>query len=79
VCNPTAAFVVVILSPEDESRAKLPFYFRVGVEEVLLVDPDERTIEWLVRAEDAFEPADGSTLLGVTSAALADRIDWPEG
>jgi Uma2 family endonuclease len=79
VWNPTAAIVVEILSPGDESRAKLPFYFRVGVEEVLLVDPDERTIEWLVRAEDAFEPADGSTLLGVTSAALADRIDWPEG
>lgn len=65
-----------ILSPGDESRVKLGFYFRVGAEEVLLVDPEAHAVEWLVRAEEAFVPADGSTLLGITSEELAAAIDW---
>ncbi len=74
---PTAAIVVEVLSPRDESRAKLPFFYRVGVEEVLIVDPDARTVEWFVRGPDAVEPTDGSALLGITSAVLAETIDWP--
>lgn len=73
----TAALVVAILSPDDEARRKLTFYFDRGVEEVLLVDPDGCTVEWLVRGDDAFEPADGSTLLAITSAELEAAIDWP--
>jgi Uma2 family endonuclease len=78
IWNPTAAIVVEILSPEDESRRKLGFYFRVGVEEILIVDPDQRTVEWLARGRDGFEPADGSAVLGITSAELDERIDWPD-
>jgi Uma2 family endonuclease len=77
IWNPTAAIVVEILSPGDESRRKLDFYFRAGVEEVLIVDPDEHSVEWLARGRDGFGPADGSELLGVTSGELAERIDWP--
>jgi Uma2 family endonuclease len=79
VWNPTAAVVIEILSPEDEGRAKLPFYFRAGVEEVLLIDPDARTVEWFGRGADAFEPSGGSSLLGISSTELAERIDWPQG
>ena len=76
--NPTAAIVVEVVSPGDESRRKLDFYHRVGVEEVLIVDPDARTVEWFTRGPDAFRPADGSILLGITiTADLAARIDWP--
>jgi Uma2 family endonuclease len=78
VWNPTAAIAVEILSPEDESRDKLPFYFRAGIEEVLIVDSDAHTVEWLARGPDAFEPADGSALLGITSIELIDSIRWPE-
>lgn len=74
---PTAAVVVEIVSPGDESRAKLGFFHRVGVEEILIVDPHARTVEWLERGLDAFRPADGSRLLGITSAELAAAIDWP--
>jgi Uma2 family endonuclease len=76
--NPTAAIVVEILSPNDESRQKFDFYFRAGVEELLLVDPLERTVEWYVRGVDAFVAADGSTLLGVTATGLAADIEWPD-
>ena len=37
VWYPTAAIVVEIVSPGDESRQKSAFYHRVGVEEVLIV------------------------------------------
>ncbi|WP_300011194.1 Uma2 family endonuclease [Pseudonocardia sp.] len=76
--NPTAAIVVEILSPNDESRRKFDFYFRAGVEEMLLVDPLERTVEWYVRGADAFVPAERSALLGVTAAGLAAEIEWPD-
>jgi Uma2 family endonuclease len=75
--NPSAAIVVEILSPDDESIRKLGFYFGVGVEEVLLVDPDRHTAEWFVRGRDQFEPAGGSTLLGVSASDLVAAIDWP--
>ncbi len=61
----------------DESRLKFDFYFRHRVEEVALVDPEDRTVEWLVRGSGAFQAADGSALLGLSSAELAARIDWP--
>ncbi len=76
--NPTAAIVVEIPSPNDESRDKFDFYFRSGVEEMLLVDPLERTVEWFVRGPDAFVAADASTLLGITAAGLATEIEWPD-
>src|SRR5262245_39270106 len=38
-----AELVIEILSPDDESYEKLPFYEKVGVREVLIVDPEKRT------------------------------------
>jgi len=42
----TATLVVEILSPGDESWQKLPFYAAHDVDEVLIVDPIERTVTW---------------------------------
>jgi Uma2 family endonuclease len=39
-----AALVVEILSPDDESLDKLPFYARVGVREAWLLDPATRSL-----------------------------------
>ncbi|MBX3031763.1 MAG: Uma2 family endonuclease [Chloroflexi bacterium] len=77
VWNPSAAIVVEVVSPDDESRAKTDFFFRAGIEEMLIVDPLQRTVEWFTRGATGFEAADGSTLLGITSAELATAIDWP--
>lgn len=77
VWNPTAAVVIEIVSPRDESRLKFDFYFRVGVEEFLIVDPGPRTVECFARGAAGFVPADGSSILGITSAELAAAIDWP--
>lgn len=77
VWNPTAAIVVEVVSPRDASRAKADFYFGVGVEELLIVDPELRTVEWFARGADGFVPLDGSAILNVTGVELADAIDWP--
>jgi Uma2 family endonuclease len=77
VWNPTAAIVAEIVSPGDESRRKFDFYHRVGIEEVLIVDPDARTMEWFARGDEAFRPAERSTLLGISAVDLAAAIDWP--
>ena len=39
--------VVEIISPGDESYAKLPFYAAHSVDELVIVEPDERAISWL--------------------------------
>jgi Uma2 family endonuclease len=77
VWSPKAAVVVEVLSPGDESYAKLGFYHRIGVEEVLIVDPLRRAVEWYGRGDEGFERAGASRLLSVSEAELAAEIDWP--
>ncbi len=72
-----AALVVEILSPNDESRDKLPFYARTGVSEVWLVHPVTRVIEIFTLAEGELvevAPAAGSVrspLLGIELTTVA--------
>jgi Uma2 family endonuclease len=73
----TAAIVIEIVSPDDESWEKLPFYARQHVDEVLIVDPYERAVHWLKLAADAYEPAERSSLIELGATNLAALIDWP--
>ncbi|MGI8903489.1 MAG: Uma2 family endonuclease [Solirubrobacteraceae bacterium] len=77
VWNPTAALVIEIISPGDESWEKLPFYATHGVEEVLIVDPAERTVAWLALAEDEYRPVVRSGLIELGPVVLTELIDWP--
>jgi Uma2 family endonuclease len=74
---PTAAVVVEVVSPGDESYQKFDFYFARWVEEVLIVDPQRRTVEWYARGADAFTRSGRSTLLDVDEPTLHGEIDWP--
>lgn len=74
---PTAALVVEIESPHDETWEKLGFYADHGVDEVLVVSPRSRSLTWLWREDSSYVQADHSRLLGDTSRALAEQIDWP--
>lgn len=74
---PTAALVVEIVSPGDESWKKLPFYAAHHVDEVLIVDPTERTIHWLGLADGEYRELQRSGLVDLGPAELAQRIDWP--
>jgi Uma2 family endonuclease len=74
---PTAALVVEIVSPDDESWAKLDFYAAHGVDEVVMADPATRAVVWLARHGDGYQPTDRSAVLGVDVAAVSARITWP--
>lgn len=74
---PRAAIVVEVVSPGDESYAKLPFYFACGVDEVLIADPERRVVEWYGRGERGFERVGRSDLLDLDEEGLTAEIDWP--
>jgi Uma2 family endonuclease len=73
----TAALVVEILSPGDESRQKLGFYAEHHVDEILLVDPAEHTVTWLQLHDGEYKPIQRSGLIDLGATVLAERIDWP--
>ena len=74
---PTAAIVVEVVSPHDETWEKFGFFARRGVEEICVVDPWARQIRWFVLAGAQYEETGASPLLGITAADLAGRVDWP--
>jgi hypothetical protein len=74
---PTARIVVEVVPPDDETSQKLDFYFAHGVEELVVADPETRTVRWWRRGDRSFEPVDVSLLLGVRVADVVSEIDWP--
>jgi Uma2 family endonuclease len=77
VWHPTAALVVEILSPGDETLDKLPFYAAHHVDELLIVDPQQRSVDWLALKAGEYRAVQRSGLIDVGMAELVDRIDWP--
>ena len=75
--NPTAALVVEIVSPGDESWNKFGFYAEHGVDEVVIVDPEPRTVTWFARRDDRYEEVVHSTVLDVDVREVVAAITWP--
>jgi Uma2 family endonuclease len=73
----TAALVIEIVSPGDESWDKLPFYAAHDVDEVLIVDPQVRSVSWLGLADGEYRPIERSGLVALGTQGLAEQIDWP--
>jgi Uma2 family endonuclease len=73
----TAALVVEIVSPGDETRQKLAFYARRGIDEILIVDPADRSVAWLALRDGEYQPVTSSGLVEFGAADLADQLDWP--
>lgn len=81
--------VFELLSPDDESREKLPFYEAVGAREVFLIDPETRQVELYVRRGErllAVVPEkDGgvrSEVLGLRFVPITGpklRLELPDG
>jgi hypothetical protein len=63
--------------PGDESWQKLPFYAARGVDEVLILDPEKRTVDWLGLEGGEYGPIERSALIDLGPRELFDRIDWP--
>ncbi len=71
---PTAATVIEIVSPGDETFDKLPHYAEFGVDEVIVVDPETHT----VRVFRGLDEVPDSNVLGITAQWLAAQLDWPD-
>ncbi len=75
----TAAIVVEIVSPDDETYDKFGFYARHGVDELLVADPADHAVSiWRLTAVDHYERALASPLLEVSAADLVAAIEWPD-
>lgn len=74
----SAALVVEVLSPNDETFAKFDFYARHDVDELWVVDPVERTVRCWTRRGEAYDEVERSALLrldlGEVELALARRL-----
>ncbi|MHB8465729.1 MAG: Uma2 family endonuclease [Acidimicrobiales bacterium] len=73
----TAAMVVEILSPDDETWEKFDHYRDHGVDELMIVDPEQGTITIFVLTPTGYVDAASSALLGVSAVDLISRVDWP--
>jgi Uma2 family endonuclease len=78
VLHPTAALVIEIISPGDESWDKLPFYAAHDVDEALIIDPTTHKVDWLALAKGEYGPIERSGLIDLGATELATRIDWPQ-
>ncbi|MEH3076862.1 MAG: Uma2 family endonuclease [Quadrisphaera sp.] len=81
---PSAALVVEVLSPDDETFAKFAFYAGRGVEELWVVDPLTRSVRiWQLdptaNTHPDYRETGTSELLGLTAASVAEQLAWPEG
>jgi len=74
----TAALVIEIVSPKDKSRDKFDFYAAHDVDEVLIVDPEKRTVDWLGLTDGEYRSIERSGLIDLGPSELANQIDWPQ-
>ena len=76
---PTAAVVIEIVSPDDETYAKFGFYARHAVDEILVADPSTAELHiWARVPDERYEQVTASALLRVSAEALASAITWPD-
>jgi Uma2 family endonuclease len=71
--------VVEICSRNDEKRKKLPFYARLGVPEVWLIDRDTRQPEVLVLRDGQYQPQPPAADGWLDSAATGVRLRGEAG
>ncbi len=73
---PSAALVIEVRSPNDESWEKLPFYADHGVDEVLILEPESHELKWLWLRDGAYVQIEQSELIDLTPDRLADQLVW---
>jgi Uma2 family endonuclease len=73
--------VLEVRSPNDESYDKLPFFAKLGVREVVIIDRDTKRVEVFVLAEGSFErrPADPEGALRVETLGVIFAVRGAEG
>jgi Uma2 family endonuclease len=77
VWHDTAALVIEVVSPGDETWDKLPFYAAHDVDELLIIDPQEHRVHWLALQDGEYKPIERSALIELGPAELAEKLTWP--
>lgn len=67
-----------IVSPDDDTWKKLAFYAAHEVDQLLIVDPEKRRVDWLgLEPAGDYAPIERSRMIELGPAELAQRLDWP--
>ena len=74
---PSAALVIEVLSPNDETFRKFGFYAARGVDEVWVVDPLGRTVRIWQRRDSELVETGRSDLLDLDAGGVARDLRWP--
>jgi Uma2 family endonuclease len=73
----TAALVIEVVSADDETWAKLEFYAVHEIDELLIIDHEKRTVEWLGLINGKYEAIGRSSLIDLGPGQLSEQIAWP--
>ena len=73
------AIAVIAISGKsyDEPYAHAGDRSAHDVDEVLIVDPATRSVDWLGLKDGEYRPIERSGLIDLGAGDLAERIDWP--
>lgn len=75
----TAAIVVEIVSPDDETYEKFAFYGAHGVDEIIVADPSAHAVTmWRRTSAGGYQMEAFSTLLNLRAAEVVAAISWPQ-
>jgi len=75
----SAELVVEIVTPDENSWEKLPFYAAHHVDELVIVDPAERKVFWLVMDQQGgYQFVERSGLIDLDPFKLADQLEEQE-
>ncbi len=75
----SAELVVEIVTPDENSWEKLPFYAAHHVNELVIVDPAERKVHWLaLDQQGGYQAVERSGLIDLDQFKLADQLDEQE-
>lgn len=73
---PTADVVLEVLSPDDETWEKFPFYAVRGVGEILVAHPGERWVRCWRLTAGRYEAVDVSATLAISMHDLVALVRW---
>ncbi len=76
VWQTTAALVIEVVSPGDETWHKLDYYAAHGVEELLIVDPAKHRVQWFALQGGEYKPVEQSALIECGPAELVEQLVW---
>ena len=74
---PTAVAVCEVLSPGDATYQKFDFYHSHDVQEILVVDPVQRSMQSWARASEGYRESNMFGCARTSTVDLVKLIEWP--